>query len=186
MLAGAGFLTVIGLIPAHAVTMNAAVEHIGFLLGLANGCTILGAIMLHHFTKSFGHLNGMLLIHFLASVSTGLLWFNVKTFNQLTLFTVIFCMSAGSLVPMYPLGQLEKGDKDSWLLGGTQVIKWMVLTTAVAIPVIKVFYIDWASAYLTTLWIKPGIALAAMGYTSATFGLTVLRFALSPHLKARL
>ncbi|KAJ2286335.1 hypothetical protein IW141_005391, partial [Coemansia sp. RSA 355] len=77
-------------------------------------------------------------------------------------------MSAGSLVPMYPLGQLEKGDKDSWLLGGTQIIKWMGLTTAVGIPIIKVFYIDWVSAYLTTLWIKPGIALVAMGYISAT------------------
>ncbi|KAJ2161876.1 hypothetical protein IW139_004685 [Coemansia sp. RSA 353] len=166
--------------------MNTALEHVGFLLGLANGCTVLGAIILHHFTKSFGHLNGMLLIHFLASVSTGLFWFNVTTFNQLTLFTAMFSMSAGSLVPMYPLGQLEKGDKDSWLLGGTQIIKWMGLTTAVGIPIIKVFYIDWVSAYLTTLWIKPGIALVAMGYISATVGLTVLRFSLSPHLKARL
>ncbi|KAJ1763659.1 hypothetical protein LPJ69_002331 [Coemansia sp. RSA 1752] len=98
----------------------------------------------------------------------------------------MFSMSAGSLVPMYPLGQLEKGDKDSWLLGGTQIIKWMGLTTAVGFPIIKVFYIDWVSAYLTTLWIKPGIALVAMGYISATVGLTVLRFSLSPHLKARL
>ncbi|KAJ2354638.1 hypothetical protein GGF43_003146 [Coemansia sp. RSA 2618] len=166
--------------------MNTAVEHIGFLMGLANGCTILGAILLHHFTKSFGHLNGMLLIHFVACLSTGLLWYNANTFNMLTIFTAIFCMSAGSLVPMYPLGQLEKGDKESWLLGGTQIIKWMVLTTAVAIPILKVFYIDWASMYLTTLWLKPGITLVTMGYTSATVGLIVLRFSMSPHLKARL
>ncbi|KAJ2406269.1 hypothetical protein GGI10_005238, partial [Coemansia sp. RSA 2530] len=52
-------------------------------------------------------------------------------------------MSAGSVVPMYPLGQLDVKDKESWLLGGTQVVKWAILTTAVAIPIIKVFYIDW-------------------------------------------
>ncbi|KAJ2452159.1 hypothetical protein EV183_003142 [Coemansia sp. RSA 2336] len=186
MLAGAGFLTVIGLLPAHAVTMGTSVEHIGLLMGLANGCTVLGAILLHHFIKRYGYLNGMLMIHLVATMSTGILWFNAKNYDALTVFTAIFCMSAGSLVPMYPLGQLEKGDKESALLGGTQIIKWMVLTTAVSIPILKVFYIDWASSYLSTLWIKPAITLVTMGYMSATVGLVALRFSLSPHLKARL
>ncbi|KAJ2309349.1 hypothetical protein H4S01_002539 [Coemansia sp. RSA 2610] len=155
-------------------------------MGLANGCTVLGAIMLHHFIKAFGHLNGMLMIHFVAALATGVLWFTAKSYDALTLFTAIFSISAGAIVPMYPLGQLDKSDKESWLLGGTQIIKWMVLTTAVSIPILKVFYIDWASAYLSTLWIKPAITLVTMGYTSATIGLIALRFSLSPHLRARL
>ncbi|KAJ2863745.1 hypothetical protein GGH94_003410 [Coemansia aciculifera] len=156
MLAGAGYLTVMLLLPAHAVTMGTSVEHIGLLMGLSNGCTVLGAILLHHFTKKYGHLN------------------------------VVFCLSAGSVVPMYPLGQLDVKDKESWLLGGTQVVKWAILTTAVAIPIIKVFYIDWVSFYLTSHWIRPAVALVTSGYVSATVGLTVLRFSLSPHFKARL
>ncbi|KAJ2692488.1 hypothetical protein H4R19_006142, partial [Coemansia spiralis] len=107
-------------------------------------------------------------------------------YNMLSLFTVVFCMSAGSLVPMYPMGQLETKEKESWLLGGTQVVKWAILTTAVAIPILKVFYIEWAKLYLSTFWIKPAITLVTMGYASATVGLIVLRFSLSPHLKARL
>ncbi|KAJ2319246.1 hypothetical protein IWW52_002091 [Coemansia sp. RSA 2704] len=87
---------------------------------------------------------------------------------------------------MYPLGQLDKSDKESWLLGGTQIIKWMVLTTAVAIPIIKVIYIDWASAYLSTLWMKTAVGVATVGYSSATVGLAALRFSMSPHLQARL
>ncbi|KAJ2439141.1 hypothetical protein GGF42_008058, partial [Coemansia sp. RSA 2424] len=81
---------------------------------------------------------------------------------------------------------LDVKDKESWLLGGTQVVKWAILTTAVAIPIIKVFYIDWVSLYLTSHWVKPAVALVTSGYVSATVGLTVLRFSLSPHLKARL
>ncbi|KAJ2787385.1 hypothetical protein GGI15_000750 [Coemansia interrupta] len=186
MLAGAGFLTVMLLLPAHAVTMGTSVEHIGLLMGLANGCTVLGAILLHHFIKAYGHLNGMVFIHTIACLATSTLWFTAKNYNALSLFTVVFCLSAGSIVPMYPMGQLDKKEKESWLLGGTQVVKWAILTTAVAIPILKVFYIDWASAYLSTHWIKPAISLVTMGYVSATFGLFVLRFSLSPYLKARL
>ncbi|KAJ2082669.1 hypothetical protein H4R24_001418 [Coemansia sp. RSA 988] len=186
MLAGAGFITVMGLLPAHAVTMGTSVEHIGLLMGLANGCTVLGAIMLHHFIKAYGQLNGMLLIHLVGCLSTGVIWFTAKNYNDLSLFTTVFCMSAGSIVPMYPMGQLETKEKESWLLGGTQVVKWAILTTAVAIPILKVFYMDWASLYLTTHWIKPAISLVTMGYVSATVGLLALRFSLSPHLKARL
>ncbi|KAJ2873452.1 hypothetical protein H4R27_000806 [Coemansia aciculifera] len=186
MLAGAGYLTVMLLLPAHAVTMGTSVEHIGLLMGLSNGCTVLGAILLHHFTKKYGHLNGMLLIHLIGSLATGILWFQANTYNALSLFTVVFCLSAGSVVPMYPLGQLDVKDKESWLLGGTQVVKWAILTTAVAIPIIKVFYIDWVSFYLTSHWIRPAVALVTSGYVSATVGLTVLRFSLSPHFKARL
>ncbi|KAJ2776961.1 hypothetical protein H4R18_005400 [Coemansia javaensis] len=186
MLAGAGFLTVMGLLPAHAVTMGVSVEHIGLLMGLANGCTVLGAIILHHFIKTYGQLNGMLLIHLAACLSTSTMWMTAKDYNALSLFTIVFCMSAGSIVPMYPMGQLETKEKESWLLGGTQVVKWAILTTAVAIPILKVFYMDWARLYLTTFWLKPAIGLVTMGYASATVGLIALRFSLSPHLKARL
>ncbi|PIA15200.1 hypothetical protein COEREDRAFT_88055 [Coemansia reversa NRRL 1564] len=186
MLAGAGFITVMALLPAHAVTMGVSLEHIGLLMGLSNGCTVLGSIILHHFIKAFGQLNGMLLIHLVGCLSTGYLWFGAKDYNDLSLFTTIFCMSAGSIVPMYPMGDLETKEKESWLLGGTQVVKWATLTTAVAIPVLKVFYIDWASFYLTTHWIKPAITLVTMGYASATIGLLGLRFSLSPRFKARL
>ncbi|KAJ2304577.1 hypothetical protein IWW55_002357 [Coemansia sp. RSA 2706] len=156
------------------------------MVSFANGCTVLGAIMLHHFIKAFGHLNGMLMVHLVATLATSVLWFNAKTYNMLAVFTMVFSISAGSLVPMYPLGQLDKSDKESWLLGGTQIIKWMVLTTAVAIPIIKVIYIDWASAYLSTLWMKTAVGVATVGYSSATVGLAALRFSMSPHLQARL
>ncbi|KAI9503749.1 hypothetical protein GGI25_003864 [Coemansia spiralis] len=186
MLAGAGFLTVMLLLPAHAVTYGTSVEHIGLLMGMANGCTVLGAIMLHHFTKAYGPLNGMVFIHLVAWLSTIFLWYPAKNYNDISIFTMVFCMSAGSVVPMYPLGQLDTKDKESWLLGGTQVVKWAILTTAVAIPVLKVFYMDWVSFYLTQHWIKPAICLVTSGYVSASFGTLVLRFSLSPHLKARL
>ncbi|KAJ2157830.1 hypothetical protein GGF46_004223 [Coemansia sp. RSA 552] len=186
MLAGAGFLTVMGLVPAHAVTMGTTVEHIGLLMGLANGCTVLGAICLHHFIKAFGQLNGVLMIHLIGSLSTATLWYTAKDYNALSLFVVVFCMSVGSIVPMYPMGELETKEKESWLLGGAQVVKWAILTTAVAIPILKVFYIDWARLYLSTHWIKPAITLVTMGYAAATIGLMILRFSLSPHLKARL
>ncbi|KAJ1877794.1 hypothetical protein LPJ57_003764, partial [Coemansia sp. RSA 486] len=170
----------------HAVTMGTSVEHIGLLMGLANGCTVMGAIFLHHFVKAYGNLNGMVFIHFTTCLATSILWYTAKSYNALSLFTVVFCLSAGSIVPMYPMGQLDTKEKESWLLGSTQVVKWAILTTAVAIPILKVFYIDWVSMYLTTHWIKPAVALVTMGYVSATFGLFVLRFSLSPHLKARL
>ncbi|KAJ1731393.1 hypothetical protein LPJ61_002557 [Coemansia biformis] len=170
----------------HAVTMDTSVEHIGLLLGLANGCTVLGAILLHHFVKAYGQLNGMVLIHLLGCLSTGIMWFTAKNYNGLSLFAIVYSMSAGSVVPMYPMGQLDIKDKESWLLGGTQVIKWVILTTAVAIPILKVFYIDWAKPYLSTYWIQPAIAIVSISYFTATVGLIVLRFSLSPYLKARL
>ncbi|KAI7833703.1 hypothetical protein BX661DRAFT_203339 [Kickxella alabastrina] len=176
MLAGAGFLTVILLLPAHAVTLGTSVEHIGLLIGLANSCTVMGSILLHHFVKAYGHLNGMVLIHMIACLATSLIWFSANTYNALSLFTVVFCMSAGSIVPMYPMGQLETKDKESWLLGGAQVVKWATLTTAVAIPLLKVFYIDWAMFYLTSHWIKPAIFLVTAGF----------EVSLSPHFRARL
>ncbi|KAJ2806942.1 hypothetical protein H4R21_000668, partial [Coemansia helicoidea] len=131
-------------------------------------------------------LNGMVFIHLVSFLSTSLMWSTVKDYNGLSLFTVVFCMSAGSLVPMYPMGELETKEKESWLLGGTQVVKWAILTTAVAIPILKVFYFDWVKLYLSPFWVAPAIALASMGYFTATVGLLALRFSLSPHLKARL
>ncbi|KAJ1887572.1 hypothetical protein LPJ66_009042, partial [Kickxella alabastrina] len=62
----------------------------------------------------------MVLIHMIACLATSLIWFSANTYNALSLFTVVFCMSAGSIVPMYPMGQLETKDKESWLLGGAQ------------------------------------------------------------------
>ncbi|KAJ1884792.1 hypothetical protein LPJ66_010436, partial [Kickxella alabastrina] len=106
----------------------------------------------------------MVLIHMIACLATSLIWFSANTYNALSLFTVVFGMSAGSIVPMYPMGQLETKDKESWLLGGAQVVKWATLTTAVAIPLLKVFYIDWAMFYLTSHWIKPAISLVTAGY----------------------
>ncbi|KAI8321601.1 hypothetical protein GQ54DRAFT_324980 [Martensiomyces pterosporus] len=186
MLAGAGYLTVIFLIPAHAAILGVSVEHIGLLIGLANACTVLGAILLHHFVKAYGQLNGMVLIHAAGGIACSTLWYTAKDYNTLSLFIAVFCMTAGSVVPMYPTGQLEESEKESWLLGGTQVIKWATLTTAVAIPIIKVFYIDWAMKYLSMYWVKPASILVTWGYVTATVGLLVLRFSMSPHLKAKL
>ncbi|KAJ1942018.1 hypothetical protein FBU59_003326, partial [Linderina macrospora] len=132
--------------------MGTPVEHIGLLLGMANGCTVIGAILLHHFIKNYGHLNGMVLIHLLGGLSTSTIWYSAKDFNTLSIFTAIFCMSVGSIVPMYPMGKLEESEKESILLGMTQVIKWAFLTTAVAIPFLKVFYFEWAMNYLSTYW----------------------------------
>ncbi|KAJ1961888.1 hypothetical protein GGI12_002986, partial [Dipsacomyces acuminosporus] len=147
--------------------MGVSVEHIGLLIGMANACSVLGAIILHHIIKAYGYINAMAIIHVLSTYACSYLWFNVTDYNSLCTFTAVYCLTAGSILPMYPTGELETSEKESWLLGGTLVIKWAILTTAVAIPVIKVFYLDWAMNYLSMYWMKPAAIISGLSYFSA-------------------
>ncbi|KAK9767848.1 hypothetical protein K7432_002030 [Basidiobolus ranarum] len=98
-----GYLIPIYYIPEYASSINLSVSTGALIVGLLNGASALGRIILGSAADKFGRLNLLVICMVVGALSTLLIWTNSSSFAPLLIFALLFGFTAGGFISLFPV-----------------------------------------------------------------------------------
>ncbi|KAJ3343603.1 hypothetical protein HDU93_007484 [Gonapodya sp. JEL0774] len=97
-----GFMVPFAYIPSYAKSVGLTSGQGSFILGLTNGASAVGRIVLGLSADNLGHLNAFTLCELIAPLSALLIWPFCKSFGTLSAFAVVFGFFSGGFISLMP------------------------------------------------------------------------------------
>lgn len=102
LFASFGYFIPFFFLPRYASSKTVRTDAAAFLLGILNGSSAVGRVLLGYSSDYLGHLNTLIMCLLIASLSVLLIWpFSVK-FVMLIVFSTLYGLSIGGFIAVFP------------------------------------------------------------------------------------
>ncbi|ORY03792.1 MFS general substrate transporter [Basidiobolus meristosporus CBS 931.73] len=98
-----GYLIPMYYIPDYASSISLSASSGALIVGLLNGASALGRVLLGTAADRFGRLNLLVFCMLVGSLSTLIIWPNAGSFAPLLIFALLFGFTAGGFISLFPV-----------------------------------------------------------------------------------
>ncbi|KAK9719237.1 hypothetical protein K7432_004931 [Basidiobolus ranarum] len=103
MIVSFGYLVPFFFLPNYVLYSGLSIEIGSLLLGLLNGSSALGRVMLGYIADGIGRVNSLFMSLFIGTLSIFLLWSLSSGFISLLIFVLLYGFTAGGFVSLFPV-----------------------------------------------------------------------------------
>lgn len=98
-----GYLTPFFYIPTYAQTIGISPTLAALMVGILNGSSAFGRILLGYVADTFGRINVVFACLFIAGASQLVIWMFAKNLAVLLVFVIVYGFTAGGFISLYPV-----------------------------------------------------------------------------------